>query len=210
MTELSALALVCTLNPSPEASSSELMASHVLENLEKHGVRTSSVRVADHNVKPGIATDMGAGDEWPALRQQVLDADILVLATPIWMGHPSSIAQRVVERLNADSAVTDSSGRPVMYDKAAIIAVVGNEDGAHKTVADMGQALNDIGFSLAGQTGTYWVGEAMQSVDYKDLDEVPENIAATTAGAARNTVHLAKLLRAHPYPADDGDHVGPR
>ena len=65
MTELSALALVCTLNPSPEASSSELMASHVLENLEKHGVRTSSVRVADHNIKPGIATDLGRGTTGP-------------------------------------------------------------------------------------------------------------------------------------------------
>lgn len=205
MTELSALALVCSLNPSPEASSSELMASHVLENLQKHGVTTSSVRVVDYNVKPGIAVDMGAGDDWPALRQQVLDADILVLATPIWLGHPSSIAQRVVERLNADSAETDDAGRPILYDKAAIIAVVGNEDGAHKTVADMGQALNDVGFSLPAQGGTYWVGEAMQSVDYKDLEEVPENVAATTAGAARNAVHLARLLRAAPYPADDGE-----
>ncbi|MFB9072707.1 flavodoxin family protein [Citricoccus parietis] len=198
---LTALALVCTLTPSPKPSSSELMARHVLGELEKNGVATSSVRVVDHDVKPGVQVDMGPGDAWPALHQQVLDADILVLATPIWMGHPCSIAQRVIERLDADLSETDEQGRPIMYDKTAIVAVVGNEDGAHKTIADMTQALSDIGFSIPAQAGTYWVGEAMQTVDYQDLDEVPENVASTTAGAARNAAHLARLLRAEPYPA---------
>lgn len=205
MTDLSALALICTLTPSPTPSSSELMARHVLEQLEKHGVRTSSTRVVDHNVKPGVQIDMGPGDEWPDLRQRVLDADILVLATPIWMGHPSSIAQRVIERLDADLSETDEEGRPIMYNKTAIVAVVGNEDGAHKTIADMTQALSDIGFTIPAQAGTYWVGEAMQSVDYQDLDEVPENIAATTATAARNAVHLARLLGSQPYQASDSE-----
>jgi hypothetical protein len=63
------------------------------------------------------------------------------------------------------------------------------------------QGLNDIGFTLPAQGGTYWVGEAMQAVDYKDLDEVPEPVAATNAGLARNAVHLAQLLRASQYPA---------
>ncbi|WP_313821494.1 NAD(P)H-dependent oxidoreductase [Citricoccus sp.] len=198
---LTAVALVCTLSPSPKPSSSELMARHVLGELEKNGVATSSVRVVDHDVKPGVQVDMGPGDAWPALHQQVLDADILVLATPIWMGHPCSIAQRVIERLDADLSETDDQGRPIMYDKTAIVAVVGNEDGAHKTIADMTQALSDIGFSIPAQAGTYWVGEAMQTVDYQDLDQVPENVASTTAGAARNAAHLARLLRAEPYPA---------
>lgn len=198
---LTALALICTLTPSPKPSSSELMARHVLGELEKNGVSTSSVRVVDHDVKPGVQVDMGPGDAWPALHQQVLDADILVLATPIWMGHPCSLAQRVIERLDADLSETDEQGRPIMYDKTAIVAVVGNEDGAHKTIADMTQALSDIGFSIPAQAGTYWVGEAMQTVDYQDLDEVPENVASTTAGAARNAAHLARLLRAEPYPA---------
>ncbi|MFI7583956.1 flavodoxin family protein [Kocuria sp. M1N1S27] len=201
MSQLSAVALVCTLTPSPKPSSSDLMARHVLDQLEQQGVRTSSVRVVDHDVKPGVQVDMGDGDEWPALRQQILDADILVLATPIWLGHPCSVAQRVLERLDADLAVTDDQGRPIMYDKTAIVAVVGNEDGAHKTIADMTQGLSDIGFTVPAQAGTYWVGEAMQAVDYQDLDEVPDPVASTTAGAARNAAHLARLLRAEPYPA---------
>jgi multimeric flavodoxin WrbA len=201
MADLTALALVCSLTPSPAPSSSELMARHVLDELATHGVSGTSVRVVDHNVMPGVQVDMGDGDAWPGIREKILAADIFVLATPIWMGHPSSITQRVMERLDADLAEMDNEGRPIMYGKVAIIAVVGNEDGAHKTVADTQQGLNDVGFTLPAQGATYWVGEAMQTVDYKDLDSVPEKVAATTAGAARNAAHLARLLTASPYPA---------
>ncbi|PNI07315.1 NADPH-dependent oxidoreductase [Arthrobacter sp. AFG7.2] len=201
MADLTAFALTCSLTPSPAPSSSELMARHVLDELATHGVAGTSVRVVDHNVMPGVQVDMGDGDAWPGIREKILAANIFVLATPIWMGHPSSISQRVLERLDADLAETDDAGRPIMYGKVAIIAVVGNEDGAHKTVADMQQGLNDVGFTLPAQGATYWVGEAMQTVDYKDLDSVPEKVAATTAGAARNAAHLARLLTASPYPA---------
>ena len=201
MADLTALALICSLTPSPAASSSELMARHVLDELATHGVSGTSLRVVDHNVMPGVQVDMGDGDAWPGIRDRILAADILVLATPIWMGHPSSITQRVMERLDADLAETDNEGRPIMYGKVAIVAVVGNEDGAHKTVADTQQGLNDVGFTLPAQGATYWVGEAMQTVDYKDLKAVPEKVAATTAGAARNAAHLSRFLRTSQYPA---------
>lgn len=88
-----------------------------------------------------------------------------------------------------------------MYGKVAIVAVVGNEDGAHKVNADMQQALNDIGFTIPAHGGTYWVGEAMHTVDYQDLDNVPEKSAASTAGAARNAAHLDRALTTSQYPA---------
>ncbi|MBA4101218.1 MAG: NADPH-dependent oxidoreductase [Arthrobacter sp.] len=201
MADLTALALICSLAPSPAPSSSELMARHVLDELATHGVSGTSLRVVDHNVMPGVQVDMGDGDAWPGIRDKILAADILVIATPIWMGHPSSITQRVMERLDADLAETDNEGRPIMYGKVAVVAVVGNEDGAHKTVADTQQGLNDVGFTLPAQGATYWVGEAMQTVDYKDLKAVPEKVAATTAGAARNAAHLARYLRTSQYPA---------
>ena len=201
MADLTAFALICSLTPSPAPSSSELMARHVLDELATHGVSGTSLRVVDHNVMPGVQVDMGDGDAWPGIRDRILAADILVLATPIWMGHPSSITQRVMERLDADLAETDNEGRPIMYGKVAVVAVVGNEDGAHKTVADTQQGLNDVGFTLPAQGATYWVGEAMQTVDYKDLKAVPEKVAATTAGAARNAAHLSRFLRTSQYPA---------
>ncbi len=200
-TPLTALVLVCTLTPSPADSSSELLGRQVLQALGEHGVTGDVVRVVDHDVKRGVQADMGDGDEWPALRQRVLDADILVVAAPIWMGHPSSVTQQVLERLDADIAETDDQGRPILSGRVAAIAVVGNEDGAHHVVAEVAQGLNDVGFTLAAGAGTYWVGEAMGSVDYQDLDETPEKVASQNAALAANTAHLARLLKASPYPA---------
>jgi multimeric flavodoxin WrbA len=197
---LTAVALVCSLKGSPAPSSSALIAEHICEQLRGAGVKTESLRCADYAISPGVQADMGDGDEWPKLREKVLGCDILVLATPIWLGHPSSIAQRVMERLDAELSNTDDDGRPVMVGKVAMVAVVGNEDGAHKVVADCFQGLNDIGYTIPAQGCTYWNGEAMQSKDYQDLDEVPEAVASTTAAAARNAAHLATALRDERYP----------
>ncbi|MFF3275505.1 flavodoxin family protein [Streptomyces chrestomyceticus] len=195
-----ALAFVCTLNPSPTASSSQLLADQVLAELGDLGVQCESVRVADHDIRPGVATDMGDGDAWPGLREKLLAADIVLLATPIWLGHPSSLCQRVLERMNADITETDEQGRQLMYGKVGAVAVVGNEDGAHKVSADLFQGLNDLGVSLAPNAVTYWVGEAQHGTDYQDLDERPKNVAATTRTLAVNAVHLVRLLRQYSYP----------
>jgi multimeric flavodoxin WrbA len=198
---LRAVAFVCSLKPSPAASSSELIARQLLDELATHEVSGEVVRVVDHDVRPGVENDMGDGDEWPALRQKILDADIVIVATPTWVGHMSSVAQRVLERLDAALSDTDDAERPIMFDKVALAAVVGNEDGAHKIMADLFQALDDIGFTIPAQGGTYWNGEAMQGTDYNDLDETPDPVATTNATAARNAAHLARLLKGDGYPA---------
>ncbi|OBJ46962.1 flavodoxin [Mycolicibacterium mucogenicum] len=197
---LRATALICTLKPGPSPSSSELIAEHVLAVLREQNVACETVRCVDFNIAPGVEADMGDSDQWPQIRAQVLDADILLISTPIWLGHPSSVAQRVLERLDAELSNKDDQGRPAVSQKVAIVSVVGNEDGAHKAVADIFQGLNDIGFNIPAQGCTYWNGAAMESTDYNDLDEVPEAVASATAAAARNAAHLARVLHSAPYP----------
>jgi multimeric flavodoxin WrbA len=198
--DLTALVLVGTLEKSPAESSSELIGRHVLEELTKHCAGGEVVRVVDHDVRFGVSTDEGDGDEWPGIRAKMLAADILVIATPIWMGQPASVTKMVLERLDAELSETDDQGRLLTFGKVAIVAVVGNEDGAHHVIGSCLQALNDVGFSVAANAGTYWVGEAMQPVDYKDHDSPPEATASATAKAAANAVHLARLLKSAPYP----------
>ena len=200
MSTLSALALNCSLKPSPEPSSTSVLLQQVLDALAEHDVAGEQVRVVDFDVRPGVDKDMGDGDQWPRLRERVLAADILVFGSPTWMGHMSSVAQRVLERLDAELAETDAEGRPILTGKVAATVVLGNEDGAHKITADLYQALGDVGYSIAAQAGTYWNGQAMQTVDYRDLDETPKEVASATGTLARNTAHLARILREAPYP----------
>ncbi|MFF0549692.1 flavodoxin family protein [Streptomyces sp. NPDC004311] len=199
-TPLRAVALVCTLSPSPAPSSSELLARQTLDALAEHGVTGKQIRIADHDVKAGVKTDMGEGDAWPDIRETILATDILILATPIWLGHPSSVAQRVMERLNAEISESDEEGRMLTYGKVAAVCVVGNEDGAHHVSAELFQGLNDCGFTLPANAVTYWVGEAMQGTDYQDLDKTPEKTAVTTRTLAANAAHLARRLKRNMYP----------
>ncbi len=198
--DLRALVLVCSLKPSPAPSSSELLGRQVLEQLEGYGVTGEVLRVVDHGVRFGVTTDEGDGDGWPAIRATLLAADILVLATPIWLGQPSSVCKMVLERLDAELGETDDEGRPSMFGKVAGVAVVGNEDGAHHVSAEIYQSLSDVGFTVPAQAVTYWVGEAMGAADYQDLDERPEKTAETTRTLAANAAHLARLLRDLAYP----------
>ena len=200
--DLTCLVLTCTLKRSPADSSSELLGSQVLEAFAGLGVHGSMERVVDHDVRFGVTTDEGDGDEWPTLREKVLEADVLVVVTPIWMGQPSSVCKMVLERLDAELSETDDEGRPVMFGKVAGVGVVGNEDGAHHVCAEVFQALGDVGFTIPAQAATYWVGEAMQTVDYRDLESTPEKTAGTTQLLARNSAHLARLLKADNYPAE--------
>ncbi|TAK69040.1 MAG: flavodoxin family protein [Actinomycetota bacterium] len=196
-----ALALVCTLKQSPAASSTELLATQVLAEFDKLDVQTEVVRVVDHDVKPAVAIDMGGGDAWPELRAQLLRADILVLATPTWLGQQSSVCQRVLERLDAELSETDDEGRLLTYGKVAVAVVVGNEDGAHHVSAVLFQALNDVGFSLAAQAVTYWHDDVKGEYrDYQDLPASPAGVLQTNRTTATNAAHLARLLRAESYP----------
>jgi len=201
MTTLKALVLNCTLKPSPAASSSDLLGREVLTALADHDVDGEVVRVVDHDVRFGVTVDEGDGDEWPAIRKKVLAADILVLATPIWLGQPASVCKMVLERLDAELGETDDEGRLLTYGTVVIVAVVGNEDGAHHVTAELLQALNDVGFTVPCAAATYWVGEALHGTDYIEVGPKPDTTGAMTKTAASNAAHLARLLRDHPYPA---------
>lgn len=198
---LTAFGLNCTLKRGSTSSSTQRLLDQVLSAMKEHGVSTSSARVVDYDVRPGVTADEGDGDQWPELRKRIMDAQILVLATPIWLGHPSSIAQRVLERLDAVLSEIDDNGCYPTFGKVAVAAVVGNEDGAHHVHAELFQALADVGFTIPAGGHPYWVGEAMGGVDYKDLEHAPDKVTDTIGMAASNAVHLARLLQLQPYPA---------
>ncbi|MBY0226929.1 MAG: flavodoxin family protein [Hyphomicrobium sp.] len=196
---LTALALNCSLKGSAEKSSTDKILNEVLQELAKYDVTSEVIRVVDYNIKPGVKSDEGEGDDWPHLRAKVLAADILIFGSPIWLGQPSSVAKRILERMDAFLGETDDKQRMPPYGKVAVVAIVGNEDGAHHCHAEIFQALNDVGYTIAPGAGTYWVGQAMASTDYKYLKSPYDKTLQTNRTSAANAMHLAKLLKANPY-----------
>ena len=199
---VTAIAINCTLKRSGgEPSSTDKMIETIAGELRKRGVEVrETIRIADHDVKPGVSSDEGPGDAWPGIRRRILDCDMLIFGTPIWLGQMSSFAKRVVERMDAFFSETDEHGRMPSFGKVAVVGIVGNEDGAHNVTATLLQALNDEGWTIPAQAACYWVGEAMHKTDFKDLPKVPEDVQGLAGILAANAVHLANLLKAQPYP----------
>ena len=199
---LAAIAINCTLKRSgKEPSSTDKMIELIAGELRRHGVEVrETIRIADHDIKPGVTSDEGPGDAWPEIRKRILACDILIFGTPIWLGQPSSLAKRVLERMDAFFSETDDAGRMPSFGKVAVVGIVGNEDGAHHVTAELLQALNDTGWTAAAQAACYWVGEAMHKTDFKDLSRVPGNVEGLAGILAANAAHLANLLKERPFP----------
>lgn len=198
-----AICLNCTLKPSPQESSTASLSEVLLATLREEGVETDEIRLVDHRIDPGVVSEaISDGDEWPAIRERIVAAQILIVATPTWFGQPSSVSKRALERMNALLSETyDDGATPIAYSRVAGVVVVGNEDGAHHVITEICGALIDIGYTIPGQAWTYWnKGPGPSDEVWLTTDERDWTIT-TGRTAARNLLAVARALQADPVPA---------
>ncbi|MGV9455516.1 flavodoxin family protein [Streptomyces sp. NPDC003635] len=196
---MKALVINCTLKRSPEPSNTEALAQVVVEGLTKEGVAVDVVRAVDLTIEPGVTTEaVREGDDWPGVHARLMDAGILVVASPTWLGRPSSVAQRVLERMDALLSETDDEGRPVAYNRVAGVVVTGNEDGAHHVISEISGALADLGYTIPGQAWTYWHLGPGAGPDYLDEERGREWSHSTGRAMAANLYGVARALAERP------------
>src|SRR3954466_222149 len=94
--QMRALVLNATLKASPERSNTDALLEVVADAMRGDDVEVEVVRLVDHDIKPGITNDEGDGDGWPDVLAQLRNAQIVVIATPTWLGQPSSVAKRAL------------------------------------------------------------------------------------------------------------------
>jgi multimeric flavodoxin WrbA len=198
---MNALFLNCTLKKSPERSHTQGLIDRAREIMEAEGVSTGSIRLADHPVEHGMERDMGHGDAWPAIYRQIMDSDILVIGSPIWLGEISSVAVKAIERLYATSGDRNEKGQYIYYNKVAGAIVTGNEDGGKHVCRAIVYALQHIGFTIPPQADAYWVGEAGPGPSYLDAGQDNEFTRRNTRILAWNLMHFARMLKERPIPA---------
>src|SRR5262249_42450082 len=116
---LTALGVNCTLKKSPETSHTEALMNRVLGLLEEHAVQTELLRPVDYEVKFGVTSDEGDGDEWPQILEKIKAADILLMGMSIWFGVRSSVCQMVIERLDGTYNERNDVGQYPLYNKVA-------------------------------------------------------------------------------------------
>lgn len=200
--DLSALFINCTLKPGDQTSHTQGLMDVAMQHMRDQGVSVDLVRAVDHDIAPGVQPDMReeglASDDWPALTERVLAADILVLGTPIWLGDKSSVATRVVERLYSLSGWLNDEQQSVFYGKVGGVVVTGNEDGIKHVAMNVLYSLGHIGYTIPPQADAGWIGEAGPGPSYLDEGSGgPENdfTQRNTRIMAWNLMHVASMLK---------------
>jgi multimeric flavodoxin WrbA len=200
--DLRALYINCTLKRSPEPSNTRALADRAIAIMSRLGVEVEVVRAVDHEIATGVQPDMTehgwARDDWPAIFEKVLAAEILVLLSPIWLGEKSSVCTRVIERLYGNSHLLNAAGQYAYYGRVAGCIITGNEDGAKHCAMNILYSLQHLGFVIPPQADSGWVGEAGPGPSYLDPGSGgPENdfTNRNTAFLAWNLLHLARMIK---------------
>jgi len=206
---LSAVFLNCTLKPSGELSHTEELMNVSKAIMDYNGVRTEILRPVDFNIPPGVYPDMTEHgydrDEWPEIVQKVVNANILVVGTPIWLGEESSVCRRVIERLYGESGKLNQSGQYIYYGRTGGCIITGNEDGIKHCAMSILYALQHLGYTIPPQADAGWIGEAGPGPSYADEGSGgPENdfTQRNVTFMTWNLMHMARLLKdANGIPA---------
>ena len=199
---LRAVFVNATLKRSPEPSNTDGLVRVSTRIMEEHGVAVEVIRAVDREIATGVWPDMtqhGAEvDDWPAIFEKVLAADILVLAGPIWLGDNSSVMKRVVERLYGCSGSLNDAGQYAYYGRVAGCVITGNEDGVKHCAMNLLYSLQHLGFTIPPQADAGWIGSVGPGPSYLDPGSGgPENdfTNRNTTFMTYNLMHLAALLR---------------
>jgi multimeric flavodoxin WrbA len=200
--DLRALFINCTLKRSPDVSNTQALADIAISIMERNGVQVDTFRAVDHDIATGVWPDMTehgwASDEWPALFERVIAADILVLLSPIWLGEKSSVCTQIIERLYGNSHLLNEHGQYAYYGRVAGCLITGNEDGAKHCAMNILYSLQHLGYVIPPQADSGWMGEAGPGPSYLDPGSGgPENdfTNRNTSFMAWNLMHVARIVK---------------
>lgn len=205
--DLKAAFVNCSLKKEPDQSHTGTLMSHAAAVMQAQGVTVDVIHALAHEIAFGMHPDMTeqgwAQDAWPSVYRRIIDADILVLGSPIWLGTMSSVCTQIIERLYSNSTDQNAAGQYVYYGKVGGCLVTGNEDGVKAVSTQVLYALQHIGYTVPPQADAGWIGEAGPGPSYGDAIEgsdAPAGFANefTNKNATLmcwNLMHLARLLK---------------
>lgn len=205
-TGLKALFFNGTLTRSPGKSHTQILIDISRKIMEKHGIATETIRAVDHDIATGVYPNMrehgSKTDEWPQIYKKVQDADILVLAGPIWLGDNSSQMKKIIERLYGNSSELNGKGQYAYYGKVGGCLITGNEDGIKHCAMNVLYSLQHLGCVIPPQADAGWIGEAGPGASYGDKLQDGSRAGINNDFTNRNMtfmtwnlMHMAKILK---------------
>lgn len=143
-------------------SNTQVLCEFFAGKLKEQRVDVQTIKLVDHTIPPGTYSNMGAGDEWPAILDAVLQSELLVFATPVWWGGHSSLIQRVIERLDELHDQLMATGTSRLEGKVGGVLITGDSDGAQHIIGNVCNFFNALGVLVPpyATLSVLWDGQA--------------------------------------------------
>lgn len=141
-------------------SNTQVLTEFAVSYLEKQDIECEVIRLAEHTIVNGTYTDMGSGDDWPAIYKKVVAADIILFATPIWWNSHSSEIQRAIERLDEVYDIINAGEDSPLDGKFGGVIITGDSDGVEHVTGNIANFFCSLGVTVPAYSslGVIWEG----------------------------------------------------
>jgi len=161
---MKAIILLATLKKDG-ISNTEVLVDFFGDFLSKQKIDFEVIKLVEHQILPGSYTHLEVEDDWPEIYQKILDADILLFATPIWWNNHSSELQRCIERLDEVFDIINSGKDSPLDGKMGGFIITGDSDGVEHVTGNISNFFTSIGITVPPYTslGVIWEGHGKDS-----------------------------------------------
>lgn len=141
-------------------SNTETLVEFLGTYLEKQEITYEVIKLADYHILSGTYTKMDQPDDWPAVYQKILEADILLFATPIWWNSHSSELQRCIERLDEVYDKILAGEDSPLEGKIGGVIITGDSDGVEHVTGNIANFFCSLGLTMPAYSslGVIWEG----------------------------------------------------
>lgn len=186
-----ALIVEASLKAVDKPSNTRALCSVAKEALEREGVDVvvRPLKGMKYDFSTNFAADDGGADDMTVLLKSVIDMDIIIVATPIWWGIHSSLAQSFIERMDDFDDWSNEHDVNLMAKKVFATIVSGNSDGF--------QHIHGIHNAFASYLGFTVPPKSMLESTIQDGKKLAsdQELAEKAAKWAKNIVRCVEQLK---------------
>lgn len=178
-----------SLKQNEQESYTYYLWTEVEKEFKKQGiVKFEHFHLAKMNIQPGVNRTMSTPDDMDKVFEGIKNNDIIVFGTPIWWGNPSSLIQRIIERLDDINTYRYKYEQDdMMLKKIFCMLVTGAEDGGQQCIARLNGWAPFLGFTIPPYNGLMWLGNKKSDVKQETVHPYVELLV-------QHAVRCANLL----------------
>jgi multimeric flavodoxin WrbA len=168
-----------SLKPDQKTSNTQKVIRLVEKEFKNYGVTVETIYLRDYRIAPGVEFD--TGDPWDEAKpffDKVEEADIVILASPVWWGIHSSLIQALMERLGAYDDKYINTGKSDLYEKTFGSIITASNDGFQHTGGIFKTFASNLGFTIPPESSVTWGTILKHSKSDSDPSKNPETMSS--------------------------------